>query len=1040
MPTANIIISPKPTDAMKKTLKIAGITLASLFGLVILVAIVALSVVTSSGKLTAMVKKYAPEFVSCEIKLGKADLSLVRTFPNIGLEIDHVALINPMAGTSDTLAYIDRLIVSADAKEFMKNKKIVVRQCILDNALVNVHFDAEGNSNLNVFKTTQSDDTTSTAFGYLVDLEEVKLNNTRLVYTDLRSDMHASTSGLDLCVKGSMDDTDIDAKLNLAVTTLSLDMPTLTTSANGLTISFDGKMKDFDLLEGTLELTSPNISLALSEAYLENDALSLHIPMEVSMATLSGRLNDAVVGLNDYLVHLAGDAAMAGNGDINLDLELSTNTLIIDDIMTYLPEKVQQSISGISYSGNFSITEAQVVGTFNDSLMPLITAKIVTDKATFDIPSLPYPFTDVDLEALIDLNLNEQSDVTINQLNARFNQTCLKINGLISDVTANLAMNLDVKADMPMNDIQGFLPGNIRLNGRTDLDLKAKFTLDQLMTSLDDYNLNRLFADATLNIKDFDLNMDTIHAHAPMLNVRLTLPASRKGKDRAGAYIDLTSSNLQAQAGNNINAIMNGFHIAANADRFKGQLEQMILNAALDMASLDLTYDTIKVNTTAPAITMATLPSKQDSGLNASVTFRSNELAANMGQAYSLNTNKLSVEATANQDKTKTDLLNQWSPTADFSLTNATVNISGLSEPVFISNIDFLFNSHELGFRKSTLRIGGSDISLEGNVVGIKEWIEDHKNLMKGELQLTSNMLDINEIMALTSGLGRTDDGQEPEPDNNSESNPFMVPEGIDFNFGITTKKSLYDNFDLNNLSGTMTIKDGTLILQEIGFTNKAAEMQLTAMYQSPRENNLFLAMDFHLLNVQISDLLHMVPYIDTLVPMLKTFDGQAEFHIDAQTNLNSNYQPKISTLRAAADIEGRNLSVNDKFTFTKITDMLKVSTDGAYRIDSLDVQLTAFKDEIDLWPSQIAIGKYKVTVDGRMNLDQTGEYHLSVTQTPLPMRMGLKISGPFNDLKFDVESCKYPNLYKPGKRNDTEQMYFDLKKRIADALKANVR
>ena len=269
---------------------------------------------------------------------------------------------------------------------------------------------------------------------------------------------------------------------------------------------------------------------------------------------------------------------------------------------------------------------------------------------------------------------------------------------------------------------------------------------------------------------------------------------------------------------------------------------------------------------------------------------------------------------------------------------------------------------------------------------------------------------------------------------------PFMVPEGIDFNFVLNTKKALYDNFDLNNLNGTMTVKDGTLILREIGFTNKAAEMQLTALYQSPRKNNLYLAMDFHLLRVQINDLLTMIPYIDTLVPMLKTFDGQAEFHIGAETRLTSNYQPKISTFRAAADIEGKNLTVKDKFTFTKITDMLDISTNGQYRVDSLDVQLTAFKDEIDLWPSQIAIGKYKVTVDGRMKLDKNGEYHLSVTQSPLPVRLGLMISGPLNNLEYKLEGCKYPNLYKPNKRNDTEQMYFELKKMIADRLKSNVR
>ena len=119
---------------------------------------------------------------------------------------------------------------------------------------------------------------------------------------------------------------------------------------------------------------------------------------------------------------------------------------------------------------------------------------------------------------------------------------------------------------------------------------------------------------------------------------------------------------------------------------------------------------------------------------------------------------------------------------------------------------------------------------------------------------------------------------------------------------------------------------------------------------------------------------------------------------------------------------------------------MLDISTNGEYRVDSLDVQLTAFKNEIDLWPSQIAIGKYKVTVDGRMTLDKDGEYHLSVTESPLPTRFGVSISGPLNNLDYKLEKSKFPTLYKPNKRSDTEQMYIDLKKRIADQLKENLK
>ena len=1025
---------------MKKALKITGITLASLVGLVLIVVGIAAAMISSSGRLTKMVKKYAPDFITCEMQLGKADLTWFKTFPDVGIDIENVALINPMAGSpSDTLANIDDLTVVLDLKKLLKKNEIVIRKCILEDAFVNLYTDTLGNNNFNVFNVDEDNDTTST-FDYLVDIEEVKLKNATLFYADDRNGMTTQTQGLDLDLKGKMQDKDINADLTMNASGLTLKMKAIHLVLRTLNLDFDGEVTQLDQIKGTLKLGTPDISLNLNEPYLKHDSLDLHLPLQFGLSDLKLHLDQAQIGLNHYLISLDGNAEIAENNDINLDLSLNTNTLLVENVLTYLPERVQKQLSDVEYSGKLSITEAEVKGIYNDSLMPLISAKVVTDNATVNVLSLPYPFTNVNLDADLNLDLNGTANsATVNSLNAKFNRSIFTASGLVDDLMGDIGLKLKVKGDVPMTDIKSFLPKTMKLNGRTNLDLTTNFTVEQLMKSLDDYNLNRLSAKANLKVKDFAFDMDTIHAKAPVLNVGLTLPASAKQKEQKGAYITLNTSQLNAQMGKSIKADLQHPDIKLSADNFKDGLEKMLLDADLKFSHLDMDYDSITAHIDAPALTFVTSPEKKTMGMNARVTLDGKQVVANMGKSYALNSNSLKVDATVKQNKAKTDFLNQWNPTADFILGNAVLQVDGIKEDIHISNIDFLFNSSELDFKKSTFRIGKSDMSLQGSVIGIKEWIEDHKNLMKGEMQLTSNYVDINEILDLTSGLGREREASDVA-ETGKEDDPFMVPEGVDFSFILNTKKALYDNFDLNNLNGTMTVKDGTLILQEIGFTNKAAEMQLTALYQSPRKNNLFLAMDFHLLRVQINDLLQMVPYIDTLVPMLKTFDGQAEFHIGAETNLKSNYEPKISTLRAAADIEGKNLTVNDKFTFTKITDMLDVSTNGEYRVDSLDVQLTAFKDEIDLWPSQIAIGKYKVTVDGRMTLDKNGQYHLSVTQSPLPVRLGLKISGPFNKLEYKLEECKYPNLYKPNKRSDTEQMYYELKKKIADRLKSNVR
>ena len=119
---------------------------------------------------------------------------------------------------------------------------------------------------------------------------------------------------------------------------------------------------------------------------------------------------------------------------------------------------------------------------------------------------------------------------------------------------------------------------------------------------------------------------------------------------------------------------------------------------------------------------------------------------------------------------------------------------------------------------------------------------------------------------------------------------------------------------------------------------------------------------------------------------------------------------------------------------------MLLVSIKGEYRVDTLDVQLAFSDNKLDLWPSQIAIGKYKAIVDGHMTLDKNTEFHLALTESPIPVHHGLKVSGPLDQLKFKLEASKYPNHFKPISRSERKQLHQNLRKKIADRLKGKVK
>jgi hypothetical protein len=257
-----------------------------------------------------------------------------------------------------------------------------------------------------------------------------------------------------------------------------------------------------------------------------------------------------------------------------------------------------------------------------------------------------------------------------------------------------------------------------------------------------------------------------------------------------------------------------------------------------------------------------------------------------------------------------------------------------------------------------------------------------------------------------------------------------------------------YNDHLFTNVGGDVTIKDGVAVLQELGFSSDAAKMQLTAIYKSPSIDELFMELDFHLLDIEIDELISLVPAVDSIIPMLKSFSGKAQFHLAVETEVKPDYWPKMSTLIGAAAIEGKNLVIMDNEVFNSIKKKLLMSKNATNVIDSLDVEIQILRNKVDLYPFLIHMDRYQAVIAGRHNINKDLDcgYHISLTDTPLPIRLGVDISGPIVDIAdrplkhIKLVRPKYNKLFKPDKRGDTEQKVLSMKQDILETLRSNVR
>jgi hypothetical protein len=167
--------------------------------------------------------------------------------------VEHVTLVNPMAGSpSDTLAGIDELTVTLDIQKLLKEKKIVLRQCILENAFVNIFIDEEGNTNLNVFQVKENADTTVFSFDYLVDVEEIQLKNSTVLFTNVPDHFTMQVKGVDIDLDGHFEDNDIEAQLKMKVDDFFIQNYASPFAMTNLNLEFTGVLRQFETVEGEL--------------------------------------------------------------------------------------------------------------------------------------------------------------------------------------------------------------------------------------------------------------------------------------------------------------------------------------------------------------------------------------------------------------------------------------------------------------------------------------------------------------------------------------------------------------------------------------------------------------------------------------------------------------------------------------------------------------------------------------------------------------------------------------------------------------------
>lgn len=430
---------------------------------VLFLAAAVLLPIVFKDKIEAAIKAEVNKNVNVVVEWGDWDMSLIRSFPNLSIEVNDIKVSNKAPFEGIDLARIGTFSATVNFWALLGDK-ITLKRIDLDRPYIHVKVLADGAANYDIAlaDSTALDpatDTTSSSFD--IALKEYNITNGHLIYDDASLTFHMELAGLHHSGSGDF----------------TQDLFTLhtTTKADTVNVTFDGiqylKRANADI-EANIDMDLPNMKFTFNE----NEAT----------------VNKLVLGFDGWLAMPADD--------IDMDITWNAKKTDFGTLLSLVPADFASDLEGVNITGKAGFS-GFVKGTYNETNMPGFGVVMDVDNGRFQYPDLPAAVENI----FVDLKLNSPGGSDMDGLVVDLKRFSISMAGNpvearmylvtpISDpnVDAELKANVDlssVKKVVPMEeDLTGKFTADVRMKGRmSDVDAGRydKFLAEGKMTLLD---------------------------------------------------------------------------------------------------------------------------------------------------------------------------------------------------------------------------------------------------------------------------------------------------------------------------------------------------------------------------------------------------------------------------------------------------------------------------------------------------------------------------------------------------------------------------
>lgn len=381
------------------------------------------------------------------------------------------------------------------------------------------------------------------------------------------------------------------------------------------------------------------------------------------------------------------------------------------------------------------------------------------------------------------------------------------------------------------------------------------------------------------------------------------------------------------------------------------------------------------------------------------------------------------------------------------TLTDFLFNGKDIANPIQINKANVDFKPKKISLTSFDAVTGTSDLKASGTLQNVLGFLLSDKKL-QGNFNLHSNSFKMSDFMVAEAPSTPKEAPKKEEQTKKPESQPkekLKIPAFLDCTVNASANKVYYNNLTLENVKGSLIIKDQKATLKNVNGNMFGGNIALNGSVNTQKETPVF-DMDMGVKSFNISDSFKNIALFKAISPIAEILQGKLNTNINLSGNLNNDFTPNLASIsgKALAEILATNVEPKNSKTLSLLDQSLGFVDLKKLNLKDIKTKVSFDNGKVQVKPFKVKYQDIDIEIKGTHSFDQLMDYNATFN---VPAKyLGSEVSSLLSQLSNKDKNVTVPitanlsgSFSNPSVKTDLNSAVKNLSTQLIEKQKNNL-